>query len=173
MAITKTNKLNMTGGSVPLVIHLSQYDQDFTLIFELYSTDGTFTVESGTTAAIRGTKADGNGYSVDATMDVTNKKVTVTGNQQMTAAAGRNIFELTLYKSDKELNTANFIIEVERAALDRDTIRSDSVIRELYEVIDQADDIIAAAEQVEEALDGLQFSDYGDGDILITLGGRS
>lgn len=165
MAITKTNKLNMTSGAVPLVIHLSQYDADFTLVFDLYNTDGTFTIESGTTVAIRGTKKDGNGYSVDATLDITNKRVTVTGDQQMTAVAGRNIFELTLTKNNKELNTANFILEVERAALDRDTIKSDSIIRELYEVIDQADDIIAAASQVKRALQGITVTDDGNGNL--------
>lgn len=153
MAITKTNKLNMTGGGVPVIIHLSQYDEDFTLVFELYSSDGDFTVTSGTTAAIRGTKADGMGYSVDATLDVTNKKVTVAGDQQMTAMAGKNIFELTLTKSNKELNTANFILDVERAALDKDTLKSDSVIKELVDVIDRTDEIIAAANQADAAVE--------------------
>lgn len=149
MAIIKTNKLNMTGGAVPLVIHLSQYDEDFTLVFELYSSDGDFTVTSGTTAAIRGTKADGMGYSVNATLDVTNKKVTVAGDQQMTAMAGKNIFELTLTKSNKELNTANFILDVERAALDKDTLASESVIRELVNVIDRTDELISTARQID------------------------
>lgn len=151
MAITKTNRLNMTGGGVPVIVRLSQYDDDFTLIFELYSTDGTFTIASGTTAAIRGTKADGMGYSVDATLDVSNKRVTVTGDQQMTAMAGKNVFELTLSKSNKELNTANFILDVERAALDKDTLKSDSVIKELVDVIDRTDEIIAAAEMADAA----------------------
>ena len=82
MAITKTNRLSMTGGGVPMIVRLSQYDADFTLIFELYSTDGTFTIPSGTTAEVRGTKNDGKGYSASATLDITNKKVTVTGDQQ-------------------------------------------------------------------------------------------
>ena len=129
--ITYTNRLNMNAGAVPLVIHVSQYDQDFSLVFNLYNTVGTFTLESGTTVAIRGTKGDGNGYSVDATIDISNKRVTVTGDQQMTAIAGKNVFELTLYKSNKELNTANFILDVEPAALDKDTLASGSVIREI------------------------------------------
>ena len=174
MAITKTNKLNMTGGSVPLVIHLSQYDEDFTLVFELYSADGTFTIESGTTVEIRGTKSDAKGFSANATLDIINKRVTVVGDQQMTAVAGKNIFELTLWKSNKELNTANFIIDVERAALDRDTIISESKILELLDVTDQADEIIAAAQQVEDALGLLQFSDpRNNGNIIITKGGVS
>ena len=151
MAITKTNRLNMTGGGVPVIVRLSQYDDDFTLVFELYSTDGTFTIPSGTTAEVRGTKSDGKGFSASATIDITNKKVTVTGDQQMTAVSGKNIFELTLWKSNKELNTANFILDVEPAALDRNTIVSESKIMELLDVTDRADEIIDAAETIESS----------------------
>ena len=147
--ITKTYQLDIHSGGVPVVVHLSQYDSDFSLVFNLYSSFGTFTIDSGTTAAIRGTKKDGMGYSVNATLDITNKKVTVTGDQQMTAVAGRNIFELTLTKNNKELNTANFILDVERAALDKDTLASDSVIKELVNVIDRTDELIATARQID------------------------
>ena len=170
--ITHSFDLNMVSGGVPLVIHLSQYDDNFTLIFNLYSSLGTFVIESGTTAEVRGTKTDGTGYSASATIDISNKRVTVTGNQQMTAVAGRNIFELTLWKSNKELNTVNFILDVEPAALDRNTIVSESQIMELLDVTDRADDIIAAAQAVEDALASLGFSDPNDdGNIIITMGG--
>ena len=152
MAITKTNRLSMTGGGVPMIVRLSQYDADFTLIFELYSTDGTFTIPSGTTAEVRGTKNDGKGYSASATLDITNKKVTVTGDQQMTAVPGKHIFELTLWKSNKELNSANFILDVEPAALDRNTIVSESKIMELLDVTDRADEILEAADLVENVI---------------------
>lgn len=152
MAITKTNRLNMTGGGVPVIVRLSQYDDDFTLVFELYSTDGTFTIPSGTTAEVRGTKNDGKGYSASAALDITNKKVTVTGDQQMTAVPGKHIFELTLWKSNKELNSANFILDVEPAALDRNTIVSESKIMELLDVTDRADEILEAADLVENVI---------------------
>ena len=147
--ITKTYQLDMHSGGVPVVVHLSQYDSDFSLVFNLYSSSGTFTVESGTTAAIRGTKSDGMGYSVNATLDISNKKVTVAGDQQMTAVAGKQTFELTLTRNNKELNTANFILDVERAALDKDTLASDSVIKELVNVIDRTDELIATARQID------------------------
>ena len=146
--ITKTYQLDMHSGGVPVVVHLSQYDSDFSLVFNLYSSSGTFTIESGTTAAIRGTKKDGMGYSVNAALDISNKKVTVAGDQQMTAVAGKQTFELTLTKNNKELNTANFILDVERAALDKDTLASDSVIKELVDVIDRTDEIVAAGRQI-------------------------
>ncbi len=158
MSITKTNKLNMTGGAVPLVIHLSQYDADFTLVFDLYNTDGTFTIESGTTAEIKGTKASGTGYSATATLDISNKKVTVTGNAQMTAVKGRNIYELGLVKSGKRLHTANFILEIEPAALDADTITDESVLKELNAIIESAEISTEAATQAVNAANSVSQS---------------
>lgn len=151
--ITINTRLDMRHGAVPEVIHLSQYDSDFTLNFELYASDGSFTMQSGTTAAIRGTKTDGEPFSMDAT--VSGSTVTVTGThdqmQQLTAAAGRNIYELTLYKSGKELNTSNFVVLCERAAMDKDTMGGESVIRELVSVIDRTDEIIAAANLADQS----------------------
>lgn len=170
--ITYQEKIDMSPGGVPLVIHVNQYDQDFSIIFALYTSKGTLTVESSTTAKIRGTKTDGTGFSANVTIDISAKTVTVTGDQQMTAVPGRCIYELTLTKSNKEVNTANFILDVEPAALDRNTIVSESKIMELLDVTDRADAIIAAAQQVEDALATLGFSDpQSDGNIIIAMGG--
>ena len=151
--ITIRTKIDMRHGAVPQVVHLSQYDSDFQLEFELYASDGSFSLESGTTVAIRGTKTDGELFSMDATLS--GSVVTVTGThaemQQLTAAAGRNVYELTLYHSGKELNTANFIVLCERAAMDKDTMGGQSVIRELVSVIDRTDEIIAAAHLADQS----------------------
>lgn len=146
--ITYEFDLNMTQGGLPLEFGLKQYDSDFTLVFNLVSRKGEFVVQSGTTAEVRGTKRDGNGYSEACT--ISGSTVTVTGDQQMTAAAGIAAFELVLKKGDKELNTATFLIHVERSALDKDTI-SNSKIRELINVIDRTDEIIAAGRQSDAA----------------------
>lgn len=160
------------GARVPEHIHLSQYDSDFTLVFTLFSSAGNFTIQSGTTVTVRGTKKDGKGFS--ATASISDNVVTVTGDQQMTAVPGKQVFELTLLKSNKELNTANFVLDVEPAALDRDTIVSESKIMELLDVTDQADDIIAAAQLVRETVESLGFSDpNSDGNIVITMGVES
>lgn len=142
-------------------VALSQYDSDVTLEFELYASDGTFVVESGTTAVFRGSKPDKNGISVAAELESiidpeTGKNIylaTVDVIPQMTAVAGRSLYELSLQKGGEELNTANFILDIERAPLDADTLPSESVIRELVDVIDKADEIMAAAEAVTTAID--------------------
>lgn len=153
MSIVYTNNLDMHSGGVPLIVHLGQYDSDFSLVFNLYSSVGALTIESGTTAEIRGTKSDGFGYSADATIDIVNKKVTVAGSNQMTAAARQNIFELVILKNNKVLSSANFILDVEHAALDADTIQDESVLKELNAIIEGAATATQAAEDAEDAAD--------------------
>ncbi len=147
--ITHNFDLDVVPGSVPVVVHVSQYDDDVRIIFNLYASTGVLNIEQNSTVAIRGTKPDGNGISVECTLD--GSAVTVDLTQQMTAVAGYAIFELTLYQNNHEMNTANFILDVERAAFDKDTLASDSVIRELVNVIDRTDEIIAAARQSDNA----------------------
>lgn len=141
--------LNYTLGVYPAyngtVAKLSQYSNDFTLVFTLVNDYGDFVLEDGTTAQIRGTKADGNGYSANCTIDIEAQTVTVTGDEQITAAAGDNTFEIRLIKGGKILNTVNFTIWVERAALDAGTITSNSVLLELNAIIEGAQTATQAA----------------------------
>ncbi len=153
--ITHEITLDMVPGGKPPELRLNQYDSDFLVSFSLNARSRPFELEEGTTAAIRGTKPDGNGYSAEATVDRESITVLVTGDEQMTAAAGKGIFELTLYHGQKKLNTANFLIIVERAALDKDTV-SQSTIRELVNVLDNSAEIIAAGRQCSEAVEGMQ-----------------
>ena len=197
--IVYNRRINMVPGEVPVFIHMSQYDSDITLEFELYASEGTFVVESGTTVLIRGTKPDGNGISIDGEIESTQDPetgqyvhlVTIEVNQQMTAVAGKSLYELSLRKGGKELNTANFVLDIERAPLDADTVPSESVIREIDKAVekymDEHDIVIddtltqegkaADAAAVGEALANLSaytFSDpNNDGNIVITAGGDS
>lgn len=133
------------------VVSLSQYDDNFFINFHLYTRNGSFVIESGTTARIRGTKPDGNGFSATATVDASDMTVLVEGDKQMTAAAGTSQYELTLMKGTKELNTANFDVYIERAALDIDTPSSETKLRELYDL--PVDEILQAATTAVDAKD--------------------
>lgn len=155
--------IDITPGGRSAVINLKQYDSDFTLVFTLRDRKGFLTLENGTTAKIRGTKADGNGYSMPAVINIANSTVTAAGDVQMTAVSGHQPFELCLMKGDNELNTVTFYLDVHHAALDYGTVSSESKV---YEVIDclenmedlrdeaqaSADDAAASAEQAEAAL---------------------
>lgn len=151
---TIQKRIDVVPNSIPAIINVNQYDSDFSMQFTLYSSNGSLTIPSGTTASIRGTKADGNGYSANATsVNPSTGLVVIAGSQQMTAAAGRNEFELVLEYNNKELSTANFILQVERAAMDAGTITSDSVLRELNAIIAGAETATQAAEDAEDAAD--------------------
>lgn len=164
--LTQTFDLNLSPGDVPLHISVSQYDAaSRTLVFNLFSSDGTISLPSGTAAEVRGTKPDGNGFSYAATISGTTVTVTVT--EQMAAVAGKVLCELVLYKGTpattespasndyQQLATAYFVLVVKRAALDKDTVVSDSVIRQLINVIDRTSDILGAAATVQSIVDNL------------------
>lgn len=165
--ITINSQLDMTPGAIPVVIHRSQYDSDFSIVFTLFARTGNFTIASGTTAKVRGTKKSGTGYSADATIDISAKTVTVAGNQQMTVASGQNIFEIVLLNGTSELCSANFILDVERAALDMDTITDDTVARELDNLEQFVTDAESAATRAETA--AATF----DVDATLTISGKA
>ena len=154
--ITTTYDLNLQPGGLPITIPVSQYDVNSrTLTFNLITTEGSLSLPSGTQAEIRGTKPDGNGFSYLASISGTTVTVTIT--EQMTAVGGKTRCELVLFKgtpsssSYQQLASANFILAVERAALDKDTLTSSSEIRQLVNVMDNSAAIIAAGQQADDA----------------------
>lgn len=141
--------IDMTPGRVPLEIPMKQFDTDFAIVFNLIDRKGSLDLESGTTAKIRGTKADGYGYSVDATIDIAKKTVTVQGDEQMTVVTGKMPFELAILKGTKVLSTATFYLRVYPAALSDDSIISESEITDFRQAIEAAQH--AAVSAVEAA----------------------
>ena len=164
--ITTQTELDVSPGGIAPVVHVSQYDTGSrTLVFNLTASAGDLILPQGTKAEIRGTKPDGNGFSYEC--DLTGKTVTADLTEQMTAAAGKAICEIVLYTgtpateaepaSDNftQLATANFILFIERAALDKDTLKSGSEIRQLVTVIDRTDELLAAAQTMDDAKDAI------------------
>lgn len=160
--------LDMVPGGVSLQIHVSQYDSDQRLDISLFSSQGTLTVPaSNVTAAIRGTKADGNGISNACTITFENgvPVVSVQITKQMTAVAGKSSFEIVLTATDSndnsyELPSATFYLIVKRAAMDYDTVDSDSDIMEIIDVMSKADQLIEAAETIENAAEEIKKGGY-------------
>lgn len=155
--ITYTNSLDFCPGGVPLFVRLSQYDSNFSLVFNCFSHKGDFTVENGSTAVFREHKPDGNVISIDATVSGTTVTLTPSADnaKQMTAIKGHCECEISLQKNGKELSSANFVLLVEKAPVDIDAVQSDSVVRELYDVTDRAEEILEAAQTVDEAISDL------------------
>ena len=150
--LSRTYELDMVPGGIPLSIHLSQYDNDVTLVFQLYASQGTLDIPADATAKMRGTKLDGNGISADATYEVVDgiPTVSVRVTKQMTAVPGKNTFEIVLMTSladfSYELPSANFYLDIEPAALDYGTLESESEIREIMDILTHADEIVDALE---------------------------
>lgn len=105
--------LDMTPGEAPVEIHLNRNDTDFRLVLHLFSGLGTLTLESGTTAEIRGRDAAGAEYSENASVDIEAKTVSVSGSAELTACAGAGTYEICLMHGGKELYSANFHIIIE------------------------------------------------------------
>lgn len=134
--IDQRHKLDVVPGGAVTVVHVKQYQTDATIVFELYSRLSGLTLPtSGVTATVRGTKADGAGYSATAAYSASISTVTVDLDEQMTAVAGRHPFELTLTDTNGRMITATYWLDVQRAALDADTVESESVIREVETVV--------------------------------------
>ncbi len=165
--ITTQIELDVSPGGIPPTIHVSQYDTGSrTLLFNLISSAGDLILPTGTLAEIRGTKPDGNGFSYDCLIN--GKQVTADVTEQMTAAAGKAVCEIVLYTGTParegtaasadftQLCTANFILFVERAALDKDTVKSGSEIKQLITVIDRTDELLAAAQTMDDAQEAIR-----------------
>lgn len=136
--ISQTHKLDVVPGGVTAVVHVKQYQTGESLVFELFSRFGDFEISAQfTECTVRGTKSDGNGYSANATCDPSNNSVTVQLTEQMTAVAGRQPYEITITESTGRMITTTFILDVHRAALDADTMESESVIREVQTVVEE------------------------------------
>lgn len=144
---TQTIKLNLIPGGVMPVVYASQYDnQTNAVIFELYNGDLPFPVPSGAAVLINGTKpaTDGQvtGFSYSAA-SISGNVVTCNVTTQMTAVAGDVLCELRIRTATQIIGSVNFILRVERAALNDDTVLSETDIP----LIEQAIEIAANLEE--------------------------
>lgn len=110
MSITREfNLFLFAGRSVPLLINANQFDSGETWLFNLLDASGQrYTPATG---SIVGLKSDGHIIANAGTVNASGQ-VVITETEQMTAAPGRNFFEILI---DNETHgTANFTVFVER-----------------------------------------------------------
>ena len=120
MTITRmfTVYLNRTK-QPPLSFNVNQYDRGEKWVFTILEENGT--EYTPTTCSIVGRKSDGTGIAVEGTVE--NGKAVIYETEQMTAAPGKAVFELSV--DNLTHGTANFIVNVEKRPLD-EAIMSDS-----------------------------------------------
>lgn len=139
---TQKVELNIMPGWIPPILHASQYDSGSrTLQFDIFDGNSEYTIDSGATVSIVGTKADNKGFSYSATFK--GSVVSCVVDKQMTAFPGDVKCEVRIAGANGVvLGTANFILRVERSALDNNTDLSASELA----TVEQA---ISAAEKLE------------------------
>lgn len=129
------------------VIHVSQYDnQTNALRFSLFVNNQSFTIPSGAGVLINGHKPDNTAFSYQAA-SISGNTVVCNVTQQMTAVPGDVDCELRIRTSTQVIGTLNFVLRVEPAPLNDDSVISESYIP----LVEQAIDIAANLAQYIEA----------------------
>lgn len=136
--INQTYSIDLVPNGAPLVVNASQYDVGSrTLIFNLFNGGVAYAPDTGTAAYLMGTKPDNTGFSYAMTVNGTQASLDI--EQQMTAVAGSIPCEIRLVDPlGAVIGTANFTLNIEKAALDDDTVISDSDIPVFEDLAAQA-----------------------------------
>ena len=121
---SQTFNLELIPQGVPPIVHVSQYDKGQTWLIDVTENGIPFTIPAGTSVAVQGTKPDNTGFQYAGTYSGTQVEFTV--EQQMTVLAGELDCELVLVNGEEQVATINFILAVEPAALDDETIISET-----------------------------------------------
>lgn len=118
--ITQTTDLDLIPGGPNGIKHIHVNQRDVItngLIFTIWNGSTRFTLTSGTTATIEGTKPDGKSFQYTATVNTSTNTVIANLVYQMDCVPGLTRCELRLKKSGADIGTANFYLDVEEAGL--------------------------------------------------------
>lgn len=142
--ITQTLQLNLVPKGINQRLYATQYDYGSrSLQFEIYNGNERFTLTSGMSALIEGTKPDRHGFSYSATVNTTSNIVEADLTQQMTAVEGDTLCEIVITKSGERIGTLNFVLAVQAAGVNDNTVVSDT---EIPAIIDLAREQVLDAE---------------------------
>lgn len=134
--------LDITPSGVPQIVNLSQYDKTIPEIQAvLWNGPSGYTIPTGATVWVAGTKPDKAGFEYQCTYS--GSTVTIDITEQMTAVAGRVPVEVIVETATGRKGSANFVLDVEPAALADDTIISDTdipIIQQIPEILADCED---------------------------------
>ena len=136
--------------SLPIVINVSQNDDlGRTLVFNLFSSTGTWTAPDSATATFEGGKPDGKFFSFNCTYS----KGTVTAiiQQQMTAVSGKVVCKVKIQSGNKVIESAPIYMMVDAAGIPDGADMSKSDIN---------DAVAAATKKIVEQVAGSIPKDY-------------
>lgn len=144
--------LNLIPGGVMPVMMINETDKGYKKEFLIYNGAAPYNLPANVSATIRGTKRDGYGVTEAAEVTSGSNLVRITVTEQMTAVPGPNIFELVFEDTNNlKVATINFIMMVERSALNANTVISDSDIAYAEQVLDQLQSVAAFKAQLDNA----------------------
>ena len=125
------------------VVYLSQYDDDYDVIFHVTNKYSAADV-GGKSAKFTGTRTDGLGFTFNAV--AVGSSVSFHINTSLTACAGTHTAEIIFYSNDGlYFGSANVQVIVEKAAHPEGTIDADEeALRELAEQVQEIVDTAAA-----------------------------
>lgn len=151
--IKQSINLDMIPGGVTPVVYANQYDSSEGAIdFHIYANGAPYQISSSTSVLINGTKPDKNGFTY-AARSYQGNCVTCDITQQMTAVHGDVECELRFKTGLDRHGTINFILRVERAALDGDTVVSDTDIPLIQQAVDIAGNLNEYIQRTKDAAD--------------------
>lgn len=136
--------------SLPIIINVSQNDDlGRTLVFNLFSSTGTWTAPGSATATLEGGKPDGKFFSFNCTYS----KGTVTAiiQQQMTAVSGKVVCKVKIQSGNKVIESAPIYMMVDAAGIPDGADMSKS---------DVNDAVAAATKKIVEQVAGSIPEDY-------------
>lgn len=138
--ISQSYKLNLIPNNVPVIVKASQYDKESrTINFTLLNGDVEYTIPTGSTVTVQGTKPDKTGYQYSCSFS--SSVVSFDIQQQMTVISGKHQAEIRIVKDGDILGTANFVFDIEKAGLSDDTVISETELPLIEEVVDNIEDI--------------------------------
>lgn len=153
--IEQTLKLNLIPGGVLPRVNVSQYDAGSrTINATLYNGPSLFTIPTGASISVRGTKKDNTGFAYDCTWSGSVATFVIT--DQMTVFPGEVLTELSIDYNGQTLGTVNFVIWVEESTLKSDIDISETEIPAIIALAREqeenaAQSAAAAAESEENA----------------------
>lgn len=148
MALVRRYKVNLSQNGYSEIVHLSQYDKDYTLILEVYT--GLEKADlTGCSATLQGARPDGLKYEFDGTISGNTASFII--DETMSGVAGKAAGEVVFTNSDGMLfGSANFVTNVEKSAVPDQAVDADVVAAQTAAQACAAS-VVAAEAAVEEA----------------------
>ena len=143
--MAQVKNINMTPDTILPYLKLSQYDVGREISFVMKDGSEEYTVPSGATVKLEGTKPSGFGFTI--TCEVNGSTATAVTTAGMTDEGGTVVAELVLRQGDNRLGSSNVRFDIERSPHPEGTTdgSAEVIISVLTILVERAE---AAAESV-------------------------